>query len=1346
MGIWDDIWRTIRQDEDDEQKRDQKGGLKNKAAGFVDDVFDFGERTAKKAKPVTDFAVEVARGIPRGVIGMGQSMTETQTRTTRDKLDADIDAFQKMSYDDRKKAMENDPSLRTTLKIYGAEDPSDEALKRIKERSQKKVEQSRSFIPDNKAEKVILGDKPVESIQKRREGYEQAVETSPGWSGVKGAAGPLSYLGAVGATALDVPGVGAGPKAVGKKLAKDLAETPDEIVVRESLRGKFASDVIDRIAPSIARTTDEKQVKKITDAADSGLAMSAINRLVGRDTVANAVAETNPADELVQAITPTGARKSTAELTSQYGTSRNTPATTPKLPDDDPIRPLEDMQNADEDVLARMRSGEQVEAMQAKKGWRQRVYEGLFNRDAPLDEFSRRYTEKTGGKLAAADDPAAWRQLANGLDDSNREQIAPVMDALGGLYKGGTDDVRVLGESQQILDRADKYAPEIVQRAEAAIQAIRSKRRPEEVEQAEAAVNAVRNHHDTLLRMLVDSGDLTEEAYSKIKETNPNFFSKRNVVEYLANGSNRQAFSVGSRSSSKDKILQAVKGMQDEQYEILDPLESMLNTTRSVMDRVNKSKMFDAAERFKEIDPSLVVPLRNADDVLQRMSLSSENRELRKVANKVDKLIGTRERWLRRLQSEVNRFEKEGLKLSLKKGGVDSTPQFTSSGLGGKVPTSQAGKNVPTSTEERAILKEIGDEIPVNPSKLGPQDTAAFVRSLVEAPLSEIQKLKKKVGSREGRMTELLDDLEALSLDYDDALETISRNKDEFQTLLDKDVPKGYKAVSRIRKGVQERIALPEEIADTWMGLNEAQRDTVGKVAKYVAQPLRAAVTTLSLPFQFVKNPIRDARQTAITSKAIPVWEYVTVLPYMKRWAQGFIDAATDSKLSKEVRSAGGGGGGIYNDYDKSRNLIKDLDRKVNGPDITTPKGMWDEVTRILGKAYGGVEAAGRAIEYAPRLAEARAIKEAGGTIEDAARGARSVTVDFANFGKEGRVLNDYLLFLNTRLQGNKNVISAIKNNPKRAAVAITSNIAVPAASVYAWNTTQYPEVYDSISQDVKDNNFILVLGDKKDEKGNYDQVLKLPKNEPDKVFGNITESILAHLRGQPDKTAWETALSAVGSVLPIDTIKDGKFNLSRTAGSLLNPAIKAPIENVANHNLYFDSPIVPEGMEDLPDEMQVRDSTSTAAKLVSGLTGGSPIKTDSAIRSLTGNLFTSNPVSGVGDALTGARGGAEKDEFYKTLDKTAKLRAGASKRINEAIAAGDTTTARQIADEYNQQLAQSFKPWAEQHGSKATPQMQEMYDQQKLNLNRRAVRSRRRNARDRAKQEEEEQQMRTAR
>lgn len=1319
MAFWDFI-KELRMNQEEEQKRRQEGGIKNSIFGFLDDRMDNVGDVGKKYIDLNKKGVGAAAGLAREMVVkpvvsvIASAEEKQQDDLKQNQLDV-IKQLKDIKPEEREAFIKNNPILQNRYKdgklefrettdpwlfgnifrdkkVMAEVDIKDNTqLEKLtaqieeKDKANDKGRQSTNFV-----DRQVFGNEPIQAYQNRYEGLKDEAGWSPG----------MAFAGTAANVALDMPGpgtVGKGVKSVGKEVVEQLVKEGSDDVVKALLKktGSFADDVVEKIAPVIARSGDKTAIEGILKSANAGVAERAAAGKTATELLDDALksADTtstnqiNKVDEFVSAVDQTPPGKPPVNLGGV-----------------DP-----DAEKAYKEMGERIKSGDQIEEMKPKKKLKDRLYEGYFNENAPLDIFNRIYKERTGTELMASKDPAKILQQRYGIEEEMKAYMEPTADALGKLDTKTLDAVRKIGEARQLLDKADKYAPETVARAQGAIRYFDTAFSPAEKEAVEKGIAAVQQHSDNMMRMLVDSGDLTEEAYQMIKTANPNFFAKRNIVEYMLD--NPTIFSTGSSNVARENILKAVKGLEsDERYLIQDPIESLVRTTEKILERVSKSRQFDAAKALQEVMPDVVVPLRNAEDVLARFDLAYDNREMRKVAGKLDKFAKTQARMVRKLQTEVNRLNQQGLNTSLKEGGKEM-PKFNVEGLGGKVPTSKTTNN-----------------------KLGPQDTSRFLKSLVEGDNKKLAAIRKKIANRDPKLAQLIDELYSIKSEYDDVVTGIKSNSEEMQRLQDADVPEGFKAVSRQKNGVTERIALPKEIAETWAGMNQAQRDVAGRFSRYFSKPIRASVTTLSLPFQFIKNPIRDARQTAFTSKYVPIGEYVTILPYAKRWARGFYDALRDTEFAQEIRKAGGGGAGIYNDYRNAQNVAKNIQRSVSGPEIHNPKDLLREATHILGRIYGKVEGAGRALEYAPRLAEARAAYNKTGDITEAASAARNVTVDFSRFGKEGRVLNDYLLFLNTRLQGNKNVISAAKKNPKRAAIAATTNIAIPMVGLYIWNKGQHGDVYDQISQDTKDNNFILILGDEQDAEGNFTQVLKIPKNEPDKFFGNITQAIIDGIAGDnTDQSVAQKAVKTGASVLPFDVQKDGKFNLSRTVGSLLPQPLKVPAELAANKNFYYDSPIVSEAKSKLPAEMQVKTNdkgevtTPEIDQFLASITGGSPIKAQHLRQSVTGQLLSGNPVEQLGGAVTGADSRQVENVFYSTLKSVEQKKAGASKQINDAIAAGDYATAQAIAKEYNQEAIKMFVPWFKRYGKNANQDMIDQIEGITINLSSRSVKQRQR-------------------
>lgn len=278
--------------------------------------------------------------------------------------------------------------------------------------------------------------------------------------------------------------------------------------------------------------------------------------------------------------------------------------------------------DAEEELLGRMKSTSEIDAMKEQKPLRQRIYEQLFNKNASFDDFGRRYKEVTGQDLPQGMDPAAIRQLSNGQNEAAGLRLRPVEDAL--VNSGNLDDVRKLGLARQILDRADKMPEKTVDLARRTIASMEGRMQPEQLAKVDGAVKAVNDFYDKQLRDLVEVGRLTEESYNVIKEANPNYFGKVSIVEHILDSPDLARFgNSGSHNQARENLIKAVKGIgSDEQFQIADPVEAMSRSALAVEKAVRDTKLFKAIKEFENIDPEMVQTVRASEDVLKRMGLS----------------------------------------------------------------------------------------------------------------------------------------------------------------------------------------------------------------------------------------------------------------------------------------------------------------------------------------------------------------------------------------------------------------------------------------------------------------------------------------------------------------------------------------------------------------------------------------------------------------------------------------------------------------------------------------------------------------------------------------------------
>ncbi len=1348
-------WRDFISALDDERKKAGKW------------VGDRAEDVGNFAGDAGSFVGDVLQSIPRGVVNIGLTLDEASRNQSLDSRNKTIDEIKKIDIKDRNKYADMSPEemdklpqeewskafiLKRAKKELGSLD--DKALDKRKSDNTTERGTHKTYKAGNDVAKFFLGgedDEVAQSAQKTDEditqwGREQGMD--------EGQAGALGFVGAVGLTALDAPtGVGSlvkSPlKAIGKQglknLAKEGTEEGTEAILKKAIPG-LADDVVKQIAPQLAKETDEKVIRRlITENGkllSTGLRSSAgatkesfkqtakdflpsLPRLGGKNATDNAADVAKP---LVDDLAESG-------IDIAETTAKNAPET-PKT-----------FGTASDKLLGSLKTS--TELPKDKKGFKDAFREQFVDKLSPVNDMVKTIEERTGRKLSTEDNPYELMRLYNGMPDMVQQRVRDLTDIL--KQAPDLDAVKVIGLGRQVRGRAERGVQSFVSADDAstAIKEVYQRLGAQDFDKAAKVVDAVNAYNRGLLDELHGAGIISDDALKAINEVGADYFSRFNVIDYIMKSdSNRALFSkTGSYNTTKqtlNKILANAKGME-EGTEILDPIESIVKSTDHTMRAIAKNDIWHAFDRLADEVPDMIVRTRDPENVAQRIALSLDNKELRPIRNKLDRMISTRGSWVRRLESQVNQLNKKGLNISLKNGGERMTAKdFLPGGLGGDVATSQTGRQVAQTTPgqlvsefvdvARAGSAKAGGTLPAQ--KLGPSDTQAFLRNLIEkGSRSDIDKIKAMIGNRDAKLTQLVDEIGEMKSQFDDIAGTIRTNVDEAKGLKDLDVPEGMAQIAGFGKGIQGKLAVPEEIADVFTGKTKAQQDYLTSMISNVNSFVKQNFTSNNPAFALITNPIRDAKTFAYNAKDVKADPFSIGKALAEGlWARTFGKGELYERWVKA-----GGKSGFYADERSAERLAKDLTREISGKRVLgvklapvhNTKDFLREIARIptapLRGARDALHGAASILEDTPRLAQFKASTKAGKTDAQAAFNARNVTVDFQQAGRIGQTVNAWIPFLNARFQGTLKSAEAIKRNPARAAAVYASLTAAPILLAAA-NNERFPEVMKMIPDQDRDNNFVIVLGDAKDEDGNFTQVIKIPKSDVDKILGNPLDQLARFVAKDDPDSLQEILTNMIGNTLPFDTVRDDQFSVERTVGSVLPPLLKAPVEAVTNRNLYFGSDIVPESLQDLPANEQTRESTSAAGEFLGAVTGTSPLKAENTIRNFTGSLLTKAPQDQLGGKLAGASANKMNDEFYKTLNKTSPNRASASKYINESLAKGDYKAAKDTADRYNAYLRESFTPFGQSYGGQMTAELAEIYDEQKIVLTSRSIKQRQRN------------------
>lgn len=586
--------------------------------------------------------------------------------------------------------------------------------------------------------------------------------------------------------------------------------------------------------------------------------------------------------------------------------------------------------------------------------------------------------------------------------------------------------------------------------------------------------------------------------------------------------------------------------------------------------------------------------------------------------------------------------------------------------------------------------------------------------------------IKKQVGTEKA----IADPIEATIRQTAKAIDLVERNKvgqavyqmaDNSGGLVMKlkgeSVPAGYDKFSTFVDGKKVDLVVPKEVGESLKQLNRKQADVVTKSLSFFGNIFRKSATSLNVGFAAITNPIRDLQTFALNSKYVPVYKIPVA------WGKGFAEAIKQGDLYREFLANKGGQSTFFN---RGASQITETAKSV-------ARGRVEQVGRTVinpKELFGlapAIERLGQTFELAPRLGEYGAARKAGVSPLQAAFDARNVTVDFSQSGTTGQLLNQWVPFLNARLQGNIKNVEAIKRNPLRAAGLAGFMLAPAVVGTYIHNRTHFNDEYDSIPPYVKDNYFVIIYGKNRDEDGNLTDVVKIPKSDMGRIFGNPINEFMEFLYHKNPENLVQVALESGSAFSPVDFARNGKLDPALAISGIIPPAVKGIVENTANYSFFRGAPVVSESKAGLPAREQVYKSTSALAKAIGGATGYSPIKTDNLIRSVTTSATqqVTNPGGTLKSRLFGAPGNNVETLYYQNIDKLTPYKNSYNNRVNAAIAKGDIDEAKNIAGEFNRKVDDSLVSFYKQYGKQLTQEQRDGFDNLKFDLTSRSIKQR---------------------
>ena len=371
--------------------------------------------------------------------------------------------------------------------------------------------------------------------------------------------------------------------------------------------------------------------------------------------------------------------------------------------------------------------------------------------------------------------------------------------------------------------------------------------------------------------------------------------------------------------------------------------------------------------------------------------------------------------------------------------------------------------------------------------------------------------------------------------------------------------------------GKKKAYKTTQDLYGPIVGYNLPAANLAFGVARTAARMLRTGATMS--PSFILRNVLRDTVVAGISSKNgfIPIVDTI----------RGAIALAKDPAMRAEFEAAGVT---EYNFYSSQKSRIKSLDAMAG----ETPASAWE----IMKAVFSRLEATSDFFESSTRMGEYMKARQKGLSMEEAARAAREVTLDFSRSGRVGEQVNQVVPFFNACLQGGDKMVRLFREDFVGTSLKVFKYIVLPSLLIMAMNWDE--DWYKDLDPDIKNNYWCLGRN------------IRIPKpQEAGVLFGSGIEALFQQAADK-DKDAVSNFLKAFSSnMMP----------------SVLPTLILPLIEWSANYSFFKGRPLVGNKYSRLPDELQYNDYTSELSKGIGSALKVSPMKIDNLVRGYTGTM-----------------------------------------------------------------------------------------------------------------------------
>lgn len=361
---------------------------------------------------------------------------------------------------------------------------------------------------------------------------------------------------------------------------------------------------------------------------------------------------------------------------------------------------------------------------------------------------------------------------------------------------------------------------------------------------------------------------------------------------------------------------------------------------------------------------------------------------------------------------------------------------------------------------------------------------------------------------------------------------------------------------------------------------------SLDRAAQSAANLLKLGATRANPAF-ILTNFIRDAMYSSLTNSA----RGARSMPFFGTVKGLLMQTAKDETAKQRIADALDHGLAYSGITELGLNASEKGISKYVGKAVHGDKGFLRKLASAWDNTIGKYN---EMIELAPKFAEyERRVKE-GYPKRYAARMAREVNLDFSRGGQWGKVWNRYTAFFNPAVQGTSKLVRTAAAHPGRFAARTAMYVILP--SLISWLAGRDDDEYKRISRNIKDRYWVFKVG------GTW---LRLPKPELAGLFGSAVERVL--------DAAFEHDPMAFREL--------GRSVWEGFSPNLLPTFAEPILEHRMGKTFFYDSPLIPPQLENLPPELQFTKNTSSMAKFLGKAWGVSPILIDHYVGSYGGGV-----------------------------------------------------------------------------------------------------------------------------